>query len=365
MPKLFLSSEALSQNYRFLKSQTSGTLIPVLKADAYGHGALFALDVLLREGAVLFAVASAFEARELLDFIQKSKPEFTNTRVLVMGVLEKEDLFLLTSSRMILSVHSPAYARFLANAVASLKAKALLPLRFRLSVHLKLETGMHRTGIRTEDSIRAILSLPHLSVEGAYSHFACAEDALFTAEQHRRFLSLTAHLPKGVFTHLSASEGLLRCGDFSLSGARTGIALYGVSPFDLSLPLSPVMRFSSRVLSVFRIRPGQRVGYGYTHTDRHRRIAVIDAGYADGVPPAAHMGGYVTLYGRKCPFFGSVCMDRSTLDIGDAPIREGDEITLFGEKAGDTAEFAKSTGVSPYVLLCHRSARTKRIDILK
>lgn len=365
MPKLYLCADALISNFRLLKSKTQGALIPVLKADAYGHGALFAFEALCREGARLFAVATAYEAQELLDFSEKSKPRFTNHRVFVMSAVEPEALFSLLSERVVLSVHSPAYARFLSSTITRYKERALLPDRFRLAVHLKLETGMHRTGIRTEEAIRTILTLPHLSVDGAYSHFACAEDLPFTKEQHYRFLALKATLPDGIFTHLSASEGLLRYGDFSLSAARTGLALYGIAPEDISLPLLPVMRFSARVLSVFRAKPGDRIGYGYIRTDRPRRLAVIDAGYADGIPPGAHTGGYVTLLGRKCPFFGSVCMDKATVDIGSLPLHEGDEITLFGEKAGDTAVFAKSAGVSPYALLCHRSTRTQRVYLSK
>jgi len=103
------------------------------------------------------------------------------------------------------------------------------------------------------------------------------------------------------------------------------------------------------------------VGYGSIRTDKKRRLAVLDAGYADGIPPHAGNGGRILLNGRPCPFFGAVCMDRSTVDIEDTPLNEGDEITLFGEKAGDTAAFAAAAGVSPYVLLSLRSARTERV----
>ena len=361
MPKLYLSSDALVSNFRLLKAKTEGALIPVLKADAYGHGATFALEALLAEDSPLIAVATAFEAQELLSFIEKRKYTFTKTRFFVMSAVEADALLPLCSPSLVLSVHSPEYARFLSNELARYKENCLLPDRFRLSVHLKLETGMHRTGIRTKEGIRSILTLPHLSVEGAYSHLACAEDVSFTENQRHRFFALKSALPDGIFTHLSASESLFRHGDFSLSGVRTGLALYGVAPEGVSLSLSPVMRFSARILSVFQLHPGERIGYGHTRTDRRRRIAVIDAGYADGIPPTADTGGYVTLYGRKCPFFGSVCMDKATLDIGNLPLFEGNEITLFGEKPGDTAEFAKSAGVSPYVLLCHRSRRTQRV----
>ena len=361
MPKLYLSGGALAKNYRLLKAKTEGMLIPVLKADAYGHGAVFALDALLAEGAELFAVATAGEAHQLLDFLSKSKHSFTNARVLIMGPIEEEELPSLLSPRIILSVHSPLYARRLSRAIERLKASFLLPAHFSLAVHLKLETGMHRLGLRTEEALRAVLSLPHLRVEGGYSHLAHAAVKERTEEQRRRFLSLAAHLPSDAFTHLSASEGLLRYGDFSLSAVRVGLALYGVTPTDIALPLDPVMRFCARVLSVFTAKKGDFIGYGSVRAEKKRRLAIIDAGYADGIPPSAEREKRVTLEGHECAFFGEVCMDRACLDIGDAPFREGDEITLFGKSRGDTAHFAAAHGVSPYVLLSHRSARTARI----
>lgn len=360
MPKIYLSGDALARNYRLLKTQTSGKLIPVLKADAYGHGALFALQTLLGEGAKLFAVACAYEARELLDFISKSKHLFTNFKILVLGTVEEEELASLASPHIIFSVHSPRYARWLSYVLGRLKADCLLPDRFTLSVHLKLETGMHRLGLRTEEAIRAVLTLPHLKVEGAYSHLAHAANEERTQSQHRRFLSLASAFDGDVLTHLSASEGLLRYGDFSLSAVRVGMALYGVPPAETDLSLSPVMRFSSRVLSVFTARAGDYVGYGSLPAQKTRRLAVIDAGYADGIPRVKG-DGRVHIEGYDCLFFGHVCMDRATLDIGNAPFREGDEITLFGKTAGDTARFAAALGLTPYELLSHRSARTQRI----
>ncbi len=358
MPKIILSSAALSNNYRLLKSKTDGELIPVLKADAYGHGAAFAFSALEQAGASHFAVACAYEAAEILSFC---KDVFTKPRVLLLGAVDKNELLSLCSSSVTLSVHSPAYARLLSEALAGFKRQGLLAEHFSLSVHLKLETGMHRVGLRERTAIRAILLLPHLAVKGAYSHLGCAADKARTKDQLRRFLSLRAALPEDVFTHLSASEGLCRYGDFSLSAVRVGLALYGVLPSGLSLPLKPVMRFFARVLAVFTVKRGDLVGYGSVRADRRRRLAVIDAGYADGIPPQAGKGGFVLLRGKRCPFFGAVCMDRATLDIGELALKEGDEVCLFGSEAGDTARFAEACGISPYALLTARSPRTQRV----
>ncbi len=361
MPTLYLSANALLKNYALLKGKTAGCVIPVLKADAYGHGALFALSHLLDAGASFFAVACAYEATELLRFLEKSKHSFTNTRVLVMGAVEDDALPALLSPFTVLSVHSPAYAKHLSSLIAHYKAHFLLPDRFALSVHLKLETGMHRLGLRSKEVLGEILSLPHLSVTGAYSHLACPKDTAYTQAQRARFAALKSALPEGLFTHLSASEGLLRHGDLSCDAVRVGLALYGVAPRELALPLTPVMRLTARVLSVFRAPRGTRIGYGNTKTDSARRLAVLDIGYADGIPPRAGEGGSLWIKGRVCPLCGAVCMDRLTVDIGDLPLCEGEEIPLFGNGAGDTLNAAESLGVSAYALLSVRSARTRRI----
>ena len=360
MPRLYLNAAALVKNYGTLQSKTKGMLIPVLKADAYGHGAPFTLSHLLEAGAEIFAVACAYEALELLNFIDKSKPSFTKARIFVMGEVEEHALPPLLSSRVILSVHSPTYAKRLSKAIAHCKSRLLLPERFLLPVHLKLETGMHRLGLRTQESIRAVCALPHIEVTGAYSHLALAKDEARTSAQLACFHALLPAVSGDPFTHLSASEGLLRHGDLSFGGARTGLALYGVSETDTP-SLFPVMRFSARVLSVFRAPRGAFIGYGSTRTEKACRLAVLDAGYADGIPPNAGDGGHLFLKGRPSPLVGAVCMDRCTVEIDSLPLREGEEISLFGESPGDTVRAAAALGVSPYALLTVRSARTERI----
>ena len=357
MPILTLSETALRQNYRALARRAGGTLIPVLKADAYGHGACFAARALEKEGARLFAVATAFEAKELLF----CKELFTYPRIFVLGAVDREELLPLCTSRTVLSVHSYAYARTLSRTLAKYKASGVLGEQFSLCVHAKLETGMYRLGM-SEREWHALRTLPHLHVEGAYSHLGTPAHPWRTAGQLLRFHRSLAREKKSLFTHLCAGEALLRYGTLGCKGARAGLALYGVLPTGVRAEaLSPVMRFEGCVLAVKEVPRGARVGYGGVRARRRMRLAVLDAGYADGVPTTASHGGFLTLNGRRCPVFGQVCMDRTSIEIGDLPLSEGECVPFFGVRAGDTAAFAAACGISPYPLLCLRSARTQRI----
>ncbi|MBQ9736006.1 MAG: alanine racemase [Clostridia bacterium] len=357
MPTVTLFGAALRRNYRTLAARAGGTLIPVLKADAYGHGALFAARTLVGEGAALFAVATASEAKELLN----CKELFTNPQVFIFGAVEKEALLSLCTARVILSVHSFAYAKTLSSALSSYKEKGLLRADFRLAVHAKLETGMYRLGM-SEREWRAARALPHLFFTGAYSHLGSPDRFWRTAGQALRFHTALAHAHGVPFSHLAASGALLRYGTLGCDGARAGLALYGVPPRGTEgVPLSPVMRFEGRVLAVRDVPKGARVGYGGVRARQRMRLAILDAGYADGVPTGAAAGGFLTVRGRRCPVFGQVCMDRTAIEIGTLPLREGDALPFFGVRAGDTAAFAAACGTSPYPLLCQRSARTERV----
>ena len=357
MPTLVLSSSALRRNYRTLAARAGGMLIPVLKADAYGHGALFAARVLAKEGASLFAVATAHEAKELL----LCKELFTNPSVLVLGAVEKEALSFLCTPRTVLSVHSYSYAKRLSEALGRDKRRGLLREDFRLSVHAKLETGMYRLGM-SEREWHAARALPHLCFSGAYSHLGTPQHFLRTAVQTLRFHRMLADADGVPFSHLAASGALLRYGRLGCDGARAGLSLYGVTPSGVREDaLLPVMRFEGRVIAVKEVPRGARVGYGGVRAKKRMRLAVLDAGYADGVPTGAAGGGFLTVKGRRCPVFGAVCMDRTSIEIGSLSLSEGERVPFFGVRAGDTAAFADACGVSPYPLLCQRSARSERI----
>lgn len=358
MPKITLSVSALTNNYNLLTGVANAPLFPVLKANAYGHGVAFALPPLLRAGATLFAVTSVNEALEIFEIC---KERITKPQVLIMDAVETEVLCSLAFLPVILSVHSPKYARALSHEIAVCKARLLLPEGYRLPVHLKLETGMRRLGLCTEDAVDAVVHLPHLCVLGGYSHLADPNDTARTEEQRKRFSQLCARLPTGAITHLSASDGILRYGKAEGNAVRAGLALYGVPPEGTALPLRPVMRFFAKVLCVFSVKKGSPVGGESIRAPRKMRLAVLDIGYTDGIPLSASLGGYLLLYGKKCPFFSTVFMDRCTIEVGTLPVKEGEELLLFGERTEDVRRFAAAVGSTPTALLSLRSPRSARV----
>ena len=360
MATLYFSAAALRHNYRLLRAKAGVPLIPVLKADAYGHGAEAALRALGAEGASLFALANE---RELfaLSVTKKAKNGLQNggfPSFLLLGPCAEEAVEALCRLPVILSVHSLSYALMLEARLSR------LPVDTRLCVHLKLETGMHRLGLSHAEA-EAVLSLPHLRTVGVYSHFAEAgTNSERTLSQLSRFTALCHRLPLdgSSLRHLSAGAALLRYGALGLDAVRVGLPLYGVCPVGTEEPaLLPVMRLSARVLAVKHIPKGAGMGYGTFRAPHPMRVAVIDLGYADGLPPvAAERGARIWVGGRLCPLVGEVCMDRAFAEVGDVPLAEGDEVTVFGREAGDTERFAREAGVSVYPLLSLRSVRTER-----
>ena len=361
MAILYFSAAALRHNYTLWREKAGVPLLPVLKADAYGHGADVAFSALQKEGVPLYALANERELFALLSSknAKKSLQEKGVPSFLLLNPCEKEAIPRLVSLPVHLSVHSLSYARALEEEMASRFPEG------RLAIHLKLETGMHRLGL-SEAEADAVLSLPHLTVTGVYSHFAeAAENAHRTLTQTACFTALCRRLPlpTGVFRHLSAGAALLRYGALGLEGVRAGLPLYGVCPKGTACAgLLPVMRLAARVLTVHSLKKGEGMGYGSFRASHPMRVAVIDAGYADGVPPSASVAGArVSAKGRLCPLVGEVCMDRAFVRLDGLPLDEGEEVTLFGAAPGDTERFAREASVSPYHLLVARSARTVRL----
>ncbi len=329
MPILFLSQAALRHNYRLLRQKAACPLIPVLKADAYGHGADRVLAVLREEGASLFALANE---RELftLSFYKKAKLSLQKSgspHFLLLGPCDKESVRALCHAPVLLSVHSLCYARMLEEQVATLIKEKAVAADFRLPIHLKAETGMHRLGL-TAGEARTILHFPHLRAVGLYSHFAeAAEGDSRCLSQAAAFFAFRASLGEagtGLFCHMSAGCALLRFGALGLDGVRAGLALYGIAPLAGPWGLRPVMRLSAKVLTVKAIGAGEGLGYGKFRATVPLRAAVLDIGYADGLPPSVTGGAHLFVHGRACPFLGEVCMDRAFIDVGTLPLAEAE-----------------------------------------
>ena len=304
-------------------------LMAVVKAEAYGHGAVPVARQLRKEGVKAFAVASLEEGVSLRRH----------------GILEKI---------LVLGYTAPDQARQLRRwhltqaVVDAAHGEALAAQGVPLKVHLALDTGMHRLGIPAEDhgAIARMYRLPRLKITGTFSHL-CVSDSLAPEEREytRRQLELFYRTldwmedhgcPPGD-THIQASYGIWNLPPQACTWARPGIALYGVgsddSPTRRQLELHPVLSLRARVASVRVLEPGQGAGYGLTfRPDTPRRLAAVTIGYADGLPRSLpQQGGQVLIHGTRCPMVGRVCMDQLLVDVTEVPgVAPGDRVTLIG-----------------------------------
>lgn len=306
-------------------------LMPVVKANAYGHGAVLIAKELNRLGITSFCVATADEGKELRQGGIKGE-------ILVLGYTPPQQFFMLPKYRLTQAVIDLSYARRLNS-----NGK-------KVRVHLKIDTGMRRLGIHAEkiDEICAVFKCSNLIIDGIFTHLCCADsktaaDVKFTAAQAEAFYSAVAELNARGYScgkkHILASCGLVNCPDFSGDLMRIGIALYGVLSSRANLEscpftLHPVLSVKARVVLTKDLHAGEAVGYGLQYkVASSRKIAVLSIGYADGIPRALSCGhGYVLINGSKAEIVGRICMDQMLVDITEIPgVKSGDIAVLIGQ----------------------------------
>jgi len=339
-------------------------IIAVVKANAYGHGAVRVARALEEAGATWLAVADIEEGIEL-------RESGTRARILVFGALSVSDLDGVFEYGLTPTIASPAAGRALQAAAQARDTQ--------IKYHLKIDTGMHRLGFRHENigwTLPELLAGDNLDLEAVYTHFATADEpehALF--EQQRvnfeaaceTLRSLGAHPP---YRHAANSAALLRDSRVWYDFVRPGLLLHGVVPPPLhtTMTLRAVMSLTSRVVAVKGIRAGESVGYGARfQPDRPTTLAVIPAGYADGLDKRLEDRGDVLIRGRRARIVGAVSMDMLTADVTDIDdVNPGDEVVFLGAQ-GDSAiqtldarEMASAISTIPYEVLCRLGARVHR-----
>ena len=355
---------ALQNNFKIIKKASGAKICAVVKANAYGHGAVAVAKALEECGAEYFAVSNLQEVEEL-------RNSGINASILILGYTPVECAAEISRLNCIQCVYSLDYARLL-NFEAQ-KAGVTL------SVHLKFDTGMCRIGFDFRNSdfcgmaeVREAFTLSNLSVEGAFMHFSSADsdtpsDIAFTKEQHDRFLGATAALEKEGFNfkikHCCNSAATLQgiCEENEL--VRAGIILYGLRPSeDMTLPkgIKPVMSLYSVISQVKTVEAGSEVSYGRTYvTDGVKRIATVTAGYADGVPRLISNKGSVIINGKRAKIVGRVCMDQFCVDVTDIDdVKIGDKVTIFGGELS-VDEIAEQAGTINYEIVCGISHRVE------
>ena len=245
-----------------------------------------------------------------------------------------------------------------------------------LRCHLKIDTGMNRLGFRHDNLDRTlpeVAASANLAVDAVYTHFATADapDHPAFAEQRVRFDDVCTRLPGlGIpvrARHAANSAALLRDERVWYDFVRPGLLLYGVVPPPLgaTIPLRPALSLHSRIVHVKGLRPGEGTGYGLKSVvNRPSTIAVVPAGYADGLDRRLAGNGYMLVRGRRAPIVGSVCMDMTMIDVTGTEVAPGDEVVIIGQQGNeslDVREIAASVGTIPYELLCRVGARIERV----
>jgi alanine racemase len=348
-----------------LLASSAGTpapsVIAVVKANAYGHGASEVALALEQAGAAMLACADIEEGVVL-------RQAGVRAPILVFGALSVSDLDGIFSHGLTPTISTPSAARALQEAAARHHAV--------LGCHLKIDTGMNRLGFRHDNldrTIPEVAASPNLAIDAVYTHFATAdapEHPAF-AEQRERFDAACGRLPSLGITiharHAANSAALLRDERVWYDYVRPGLLLYGIVPPPLAatLPLRPALSLHSRIVAVKGLRPSEGVGYGLRGADdRVRTVAVVPAGYADGLDLRLAGRGHMLVRGRRAPVVGSVCMDMSMIDVTGMDVSPGDEVVIVGEQDPESVgvrEIAASIGTVPYELLCRVGARIQRL----
>ena len=359
--------EAIRSNYAiisdFLAASTTPAprVIAVVKANAYGHGAPEVGLTLEDAGAAMLACADIEEGIVL-------REAGVRAPILIFGALSVSDLDGVFTHHLTPTISTPSAARALQQAAAQRQVA--------LRCHLKIDTGMNRLGFRHDNLDRTlpeVAASPNLAINAVYTHFATADapDHPAFGEQRSRFDAACVRLPSlGIpihSRHAANSAALLRDERVWYDFVRPGLLLYGIVPPPIAstLPLRPALSLHSRIVAVKGLRPGEGIGYGLRGADdRVRTVAVVPAGYADGLDLRLSGHGCMLVRGRRAPVVGSVCMDMSMIDVTGMDVAPGDEVVIVGTQAPESVgvrEIAASIGTIPYELLCRVGARIQRV----
>lgn len=362
-----ISLEAIGHNIREVKKRLPEgvKLLGVVKANAYGHGAVPVASYLENQ-VDYFATATIEEAVEL-------RENGISAPILILGYVSPSQYGDLVEYDITQTIDSYAQALALEKEAAHQNRKA--------KAHLAVDTGMTRIGFQvTEhdaDEAAKIADLPHIELEGMFTHFSCAdqEDKTYCSMQMEKYDKMTALLAERGVTiplrHICNSAGIMEFDDHHFEMVRSGIITYGIYPSEEvkkeRLDLIPALSWKSHVIHVKEVGPGIGVSYGATYVTEKpmTRIATVSAGYADGYPRALSNQGCVLIHGKKAPIIGRICMDQMMVDVTDIPdVQVEDVVTLVGTDGDETItieEIANPAARFDYEMLCDISSRVTRV----
>jgi len=358
-----VSRAALLNNFDVYQSlNPDQQVIPVLKSNAYGHGLEQVAEALKGRKFPYIAVDGHFEALQIR--------EVSNQPILVMGAIHPDNFANIDCQCYTFVVHETETVRAIGTTGKKVK------------VHIELETGMNRHGVKLHDLAELLHELshfPNLTVEGVMSHLADADGqiAAYTEKQVALFdrgveqIQAAGHQP--VLIHIGQSTGSLVARSKYANTFRLGLGLYGFSPFEPSDPrnsalarLTPALRVVSTVTKVLTLEPGESVSYGCTFTaDRLSRIGVIPIGYYEGLPRAlSNKGCVLSTHGEVLSITGRICMNHCMLDLTDSTVQAGEKVVVISNEPRDpnsVTRIAAEHGLFTYLLLVSINENLKRV----
>jgi len=355
--------DVIAANLAVVRQRLGATeVLAIVKADAYGHGAVPVSRRLGREGVAWLGVALPEEGVEI-------RRAGVATPILILGGMAPAQAGLVLDHRLTPAVYRPEQVEALAAAAVERGVTA--------GLHLKIDTGMGRLGVPPADLagfLDRLAAAGRLEVTGAFSHLAIADepDDPFTAGQIQEFLRavnlLRGRGQRPALLHLANSSAITDHRSAWLTLARPGLLLYGYNPGPrtATLAVRPALTLRSRIIDVRRVPPGGSVGYGRTwRAGTEATIATIGIGYADGLPRAAGNRGHVLVHGRRAPIVGRVNMDLTTIDISAIPEAGIDDVAVvIGREQGDSAgadDLAAAAGTIPWEILARLGSRVPRL----
>ena len=359
---------AIGHNVDQLRSQLkpeTQLLVP-LKANAYGHGALAVGKYLEKKGVDFFGVASVDEAVGL-------RQGGIRTSILILNTILEDEVETVFDHELTQTVCTEELAIRL-NQRASVLGK-------KIPIHVKVDTGMGRLGVWHEEAlelIRFVKQLPHLEVQGLFTHLAYADgtEPEATQQQIGSFRSLVKRLEKESLLppllHMANSAGLLTHAASHFNLVRPGLAVYGILPFAqknrTSISLQSALSLKSRICFLKKVAKGRRISYGGTYCAKQETvIATLPIGYADGYNRLLSNKGEVLVRGLRAPIAGRVCMDLLMFDVGRIPgVQIADEVTLLGRQGKEeitASDISAQCNTIPYEVLCWFSSRVPRLHL--
>lgn len=359
--------DAIKHNYYQIRNHIPRhtEIMAIIKADAYGHGALEVAELLQKEGVSRFAVAIAGEGEQL-------RRNGITLPILVLGYTPKADIKVLIENDLTQTVFSYEMAKELSDEAGKIGKT--------VNVHIKVDTGMGRIGFlscpESIEEVQKIATLPHINMEGIFTHFSTAdeEDVTYTKHQWDIFEGFLKELSEvGIELPVihAANSAAIMCHPYThLNLVRPGIILYGYYPSPYLqgkvLDLMPAMSLKTQVVNIKEIPEGHYIGYGRKYcTHQKTKIATIPVGYADGYSRRLGNVGRVLIRGQYAPIVGNICMDQFMVDVTNIKdIKIEDEVVLFGEQKGKkitVEEIADIVGTINYEIICMIGKRVPRV----